>query len=179
MDRLSRVDAPEDVPAPYRGTPVERLLAAHNLGADREAPDAPELLVATCMDHRVRLRMPDDFAYVLRTGGADLRGRGFEVSFAVAVGGVRAVAVIGHSDCGMAGVTGRRDAFVAGLADGAGWAADEAAAHFDEAAPVHEIDDPIDRTLEQTGRLRRRYPGVLVAPLHYRVEDHRLHVVRE
>lgn len=179
MDRrLQPVDASEDVPPAYRDTPVERLLAWHNLGAELDVPESPELLVGACMDHRVSLRMPRDFAYVIRTGGANLRGRDFEVSFAVSVGGVRAVALVGHSDCGMAGVTGRREPFVAGLTDGAGWDEEEAAGHFDDAAPDHEIDDPVAFTLDQTERLRRRYPEVLVAPLHYRVEDRRLYVIR-
>lgn len=179
MDRLQPVEAPEDLPDRYRGTPVGRLLACHQLGAELEPCERPVLLVATCMDHRVALRMPVDFAYVIRTGGANLTGRGFEVSFAVAVGGVRAVALVGHSDCGMAGVTGRSDPFVRGLTGGAGWDPDEAAEHFDERAARHEIEDPIAFTLDQAKRLRRRYPEILVAPLHYRVEDRRLYMVSE
>lgn len=179
MERLLAVDTLDDLPAEYEGSPVARLLAAHNLAAALEPSGGPELLVATCMDHRVSLRMPPDFAYVLRTGGADLGGRDFEVSFAAGVGGVGAVAVVGHSDCGMAGVTGRRAAFVEGLSDRAGRDAGEAAAEFDACAPRREIGDPISFTLEQTGRLRRQYPGILVAPLHYRVEDRRLYLVGE
>lgn len=178
MDRLASVDGPEDVPEAWRGTPVERLLACHELNAPLDPPDRPELLVATCMDHRVDLRMPRDFAYVVRTGGANLTGRDFEVSFAVGVGGVRAVAIVGHSDCGMAGVTARREPFVEGLVEGAGWTPSEAGEHFAERASLHEIDDPIDFTLEQAERVRRRYPGLLVAALHYRVEDRRLYRIR-
>ncbi len=179
MDRLQPVEARDDVPARYRATPVERLIACHQLGADPGPSEAPELLVAACMDHRVSLRMPRDFAYVIRTGGASLAGRDFEISFAVAVGGVRAVAVVGHSDCGMASVRERGEAFARGLAEGAGWDEAEAAGHFDEGAARHAIDDPVAFTLEQVGRLRRRWPEILVAPLHYRVEDRRLYLVRE
>ena len=177
--RLIPIDEIDDLPDRYRGTPVERLLASHQLGADPAPPEAPELLVAACMDHRVSLRIPADFAYVIRTGGASLVGRDFEVSFAVAVGGVRAVAVVGHSDCGMASVTGQGEPFVRGLTGGAGWDRDQAAEHFEEGAARHAIDDPVDFTVEQVGRLRRRWPEVLAAPLHYRVEDRRLSVVRE
>lgn len=179
MDRLQPIEAREDIPGRYRGTPVERLIACHQLGADPGPCAAPELLVATCMDHRVSLRMPRDFAYVIRTGGASLAGRDFEVSFAVAVGGVRAMAVVGHSDCGMASVPGREEAFVRGLTEGAGWDEDAAAEHFDEGAARHAIEDPAAFTLEQVGRLRRRWPEILTAPLHYRVEDRRLYLVRE
>lgn len=178
MDRLAPVDAPADVPEEWRGTPVGRLLAFHELDEPLEPPDRPQLLVATCMDHRVTLRMPRDFAYVLRTGGANLAGRDFEVSFAVGVGGVRAVAVVGHSDCGMAGVTDRREPFVRGLVEGAGWEPSDADEHFADRAPRHAIDDPIDFTLVQVERLRRKYPELLVAALHYRVEDRRLYRIR-
>ncbi len=176
-DRLRGVEAPGDVPDRYRGTPVGRLLACHNLGEEPTPADRPRLLAVTCMDHRVDLRTPRDFAYVIRTGGASLRGRDFEVSFAVAVGGVDAVAVIGHSDCGMDGVTGREDAFVEGLVERVGWDAEAAVEHFEAAAGRHEVDDPIDFTLAQVERLRRRYPGLPAAPLHYRVEDRRLYLI--
>lgn len=179
MDRLQPVEARDDLPERYRGTPVERLVACHQLGADLEPPDAPELLVAACMDHRVSLRIPPDFAYVIRTGGASLVGRAFEVSFAVAVGGVRAVAVVGHSDCGMAAAPGQGESFVRGLVERAGWDEDAAAGHFEEGVARHAVDDPVDFTREQVGRLRRRWPEILVAPLHYRVEDRRLYVVQE
>ena len=178
-DRLVPVEEPGDVTEPYRGTPVGRLLAYHNLGAAPDAYDRAELLVGTCMDHRVRLRMPERFAYVLRTGGGNLRGHDFEVSFAVAVGGVGAVALIGHSDCGMARVTGEEEAFVQGLEAAAGWDPEAAEAHFRDQAPGHEIGDPVEFTVSEAERLRRTYPEVLVAPLHYRVDDGRIYLIRE
>lgn len=178
-ERVIAVQEPADVPERYRGTPVGRLLGYHELGEPPDRYERAELLVGTCMDHRVRLRIPERFAYVIRTGGANLRGHDFEVSFAVAVGGVGAVAVIGHSDCGMARVTEEEDAFVEGLEAGAGWDADEAATQFRRRAPGHEIGDPVAFTLSEVGRLRGTYPGLLVAPLHYRVDDGRLCLVRE
>lgn len=179
MERLVAVDDHDDVPPAYRGTPVGRLLAYHNLGAPHEEYDRAALLVGMCMDHRKRLRLPRNFAYVIRTAGASLRRSGFEVSFAVGVGGVRDVAVVGHSDCGMVGLPASREAFVDGLAEGAGWDPDAASEQFRESAPAYGIDDPVDATLSEVDRLRRRYPDVRVAPLHYRVEDHRLYLVRE
>lgn len=179
MERLVAVDDADDIVPEYRGTPVGRLLACHNLGASPDDRERAALLVGTCMDHRVRLRMPENFAYVLRSGGARLEGREFEISFAVAVGGVSAVAVIGHSDCGMCGVTGRREAFVEGLVERAGWDAGRAGDHFGRSAPAAEVDDPIAFTLAETQRLASLYPEVLVAPLFYRVEDGRLYLIRE
>lgn len=175
---LVRVDDPADIPARYRDTPVGRLLAYHDLGAPFDAYDRAELLVGMCMDHRKNLRIPENFAYVLRSGGANLRYSEFKVSYAIAVGGVRAIALIGHSDCGMVDVMARREPFVDGLVE-AGWEPEEAREHFDRFAPMFEIGDAIDFTLSEAERLRLRYPKVLVAPLHYRVEDNRLYLVRE
>ena len=95
------------------------------------------------------------------------------------MGGVRAIALIGHSDCGMVNVAARREAFVEGLVEKAGWEQDAAEEHFHHFAPLFEIGNAVDFTLSEARRLRLRYPEVLVAPLHYRVEDDRLYLLRE
>jgi carbonic anhydrase len=179
VDRLVPVDALEDIDPEYRETPVGRLLAYHNLEAPFETYDQAELLVGMCMDHRKRLRVPDNFAYILRTGGANLRYSEFKVSYAIAVGGVRAIALIGHSDCGMVNVMARQETFIDGLVDNAGWDAEWAEEHFHHFAPMFEIGNAMDFTLSEAKRLRLRYPRILVAPLHYRVEDNRLYLLRE
>ncbi|MFW6079143.1 MAG: carbonic anhydrase [Gemmatimonadota bacterium] len=180
MDRLIAVDVPGDVPSEYRDSAIGRLLAYHNLGERGERYERPELLVGMCMDYRKRLRIPENFAFVIRTGGGNLRHSDFKVSFAIAVGGVRAIAVIGHSDCGMARVAGARESFVRGLVDAAGWDEERADDHFRRSVSTFAIDDPVDFTLSETRRLRRAYRGdVVIAPLHYHVEDHRLYLIRE
>ena len=35
----------------------------------------------------------------------------FKVSYAIAVGGVRAIALMGHTNCGMSNLAGRREMF--------------------------------------------------------------------
>jgi carbonic anhydrase len=162
----------------WRQTPIERLLALHNLGASLEVPEKPELLIGMCMDYRKTLRIPDDYAYVLRAGGANLRPSEFKVSFAIAIGGVRAIALIGHDGCGMVNIAAREDAFVQGLVD-VGWDRESALAHFRGFAPHFEIGDEIDFVAEEADRLRRRYPRVLVAPLFYRLDDDLLYQIRE
>jgi carbonic anhydrase len=179
MHRLIAVDDAESIPPEYRGTPVGRLLSYHNLEAPFDHYEGAELLVGMCMDHRKQLRIPEQFAYVLRTGGANLRYSEFKVSFAIAVGGVRAIALIGHSDCGMVNVMGRLGPFVEGLVERAGWDEARAEEHFHHYAPMFEIGNAVDFTLSEAKRLRLRYPGVLVAPLHYKVEDNRLYLIEE
>src|SRR5215207_6252303 len=127
-----------------------------------------------CMDHRKHLTIPDNFAYIIRSGGANLRYSEFKVSYAIAVGGVRSIALIGHNQCGMVDLEARRDAFIQGLVDNAGWERAAAAAHFSQFAPQFEIGNEISFILSETQRLRLRYPRVQVAPLLYTVEDNRL-----
>lgn len=179
MDPLVPIDTAADIPPEYRDGPIGRLLACHNLDAPLDPSDGAELLIGMCMDHRKRLRVPDNFAYILRTGGGNLRYSEFKVSYAMAVGGVRALALIGHSDCGMVNVMARRPAFIQGLVENAGWDAERAEEHFAHFAPMFEIGNAIDFTLSEAKRLRLRYPKVVVAPLHYRVEDNRLYLIRE
>lgn len=176
--RTTPVRTPDDVFPEYRETPIERLLAYHNLGSPFEEYTRASILVGTCMDHRVRLRLPDRFAFVVRTGGANLRFVEFQVSFAIAIGGVRSIAVIGHTDCGMTNLAARESAFVDGLVEGVGWDRGRAAEHFAHLAPLYEVDDAAEFAVSEAERLRRRYPNVRVAPLLYRVEDGRLYQLR-
>ena len=178
MDRLIAVDTPADIPPALRATPAGRLLEYHNLGRELDAYDRAELLIGMCMDHRKQLRLPDQFAYILRAGGANLRPSEFKVSYAIAVGGVRALALIGHTECGMSRLSSRSEEFVAGLVD-AGWEPAEARRHFERFAPEFEIGDPVDFVTREARRLGDRYPAVTVTPMIYRVEDGRLYLVRE
>jgi carbonic anhydrase len=126
------------------------------------------------MDDRKDLVIPNEFAFVLRAAGGNLREHAFDISYAVAVGGVTAIAVMAHTDCGMVGLSRKRTAFVRGLVVRGGWEESRAAEHFDESVSVYEIQDAVTFVLEETRRLRAAYPALLVAPLLYRVEDDRL-----
>lgn len=178
MDRVIAVDRVADIPQPMRDTPAARLLEYHNLGRDLDPYDRAEILIGMCMDHRKQLRIPDQFAYILRAGGGNLRPSAFKVSYAIAVGGVRALALIGHTDCGMSQLASRREQFIAGLVD-AGWKREEATLHFDRFAPQFEIGDPVDFVSHEARRLADLYPAVTVTAMIYRVEDSRLYLVRE
>lgn len=165
---------PADVLPAWRGTPIADLLAYHNWEAPLHEYESAPLLVGMCMDHRKMLRLPERFAYVLRAGGANLQRVEFKVSFAIAIGGVRAIALIGHTDCGMVGLPARREAFVEGLVARAGWSAADAVAHFDAYAPLFEVGDAARFVCAEARRLAVRYPRIPVAPLLYDVADHRL-----
>ena len=88
------------------------------------------------MDNRNHLRIPDNFSFIIRAGGANLRFSEFNISYAISVGGIQHIVVIGHNDCGMVNLISRKDQFIKGLVDKAGWDKEMAEEHFAELAPV-------------------------------------------
>ncbi len=131
------------------------------------------------MDHRKHLRIPDNFAYIIRTGGANLRYSEFKVSYAIAVGDVKHIALIGHNDCGMVNLIARKEKFIKGLVDKAGWDRNWAEEHFMHFAPMFEIGNEIDFVTSEAKRLRLRYPKITVVPMIYRVDDNRLYLIND
>lgn len=159
----------------YRGTPVERLLRYHNLGEPLPPSTGhAELMVGMCMDHRKDLRLPNEFAYVLRAAGGNLRGSEFEISYAVGVGGISTIVLLAHTDCGMAHVTAKHEIFVRGLVERAGCKEEDASRHFAEYATRYEIGDPLQFIAAEAVQLQSYYPRLMVAPLLYAVKDDRL-----
>jgi len=179
MNRLIPISSRDDIPERYRDTPVGLLLEYHNLGRHHAAYSSAQLLIGMCMDNRKHLRIPDNFAFIIRAGGANLRYSEFKVSYAISVGGVQSLALIGHTQCGMVNLVSKKDQFVRGLVERAGWDQRAAEDHFLQFAPMFEIGNEIEFTLAEVTRLRQRYPNILVAPLLYRVEDNLLYLVSE
>jgi carbonic anhydrase len=179
VDRLAKVESVNDIFPAYRSTPIGRLLEYNNLGRPFETYTRAELLVGMCMDHRKHLTIPDNFAYIIRSGGANLRYSEFKVSYAIAVGGVSYIALIGHNNCGMVNLASRRELFIDNLVENAGWEREQAEEHFMNYAPLFEIGNEVDFVLSEAVRLRHRYPKVLVAPMLYLVEDNRLYLLHE
>jgi carbonic anhydrase len=178
MDRLTPVSSVHDIPDHLRDTPLGLLLEYHNLGRPHESYDSARLLIGMCMDNRKHLHMPDNFAFIIRTGGANLRFSEFKVSYAIAVGKVNHVALIGHSQCGMVNLHARKDLFINGLVQ-SGWDKSFAEEHFNHYSPLFEIGNEIDFLLTESVRLRNRYPRITVCPMYYKVEDNLLYLVRE
>jgi carbonic anhydrase len=177
MPRLIPVNYLDDILPEYRDTPVGLLLEYHNLGR-ASGRTVPQLLIGMCMDSRNSLRIPNDFAFILRTAGANMRDNEFRISYAIAVGGVRTIVLIAHTDCGMARLTERRDQFICGLIEAAGWDRARAVKHFEDSAPKFGIRNEVEFVLREAERLRGIYPRIDVAPLLYRVEDDLLYQVR-
>ena len=178
MTKIIPVNYRTDILPEYQGTPAGLLLEYHNL--DRALGSGPgrQLLIGMCMDSRKALRIPPDFAFVLRTAGANMRDNEFRISFAVAIGGVRTIVLIAHTDCGMARVAGLHDEFVRGLVEHCGWDRARAEKHFADSVPKFSINDEIDFVMQEAERLRGLYPKITVVPLLYRVEDDLLYQLR-
>ena len=177
MTEIISVDRSGDVLPEYRGTPVELLFEYHNLGRELDRLTKPQLLIGMCMDSRKLLRIPHDFAFVLRTAGANMRDNEFRISYAIAVGGVRTIVLIAHTDCGMARLYQRREQFIEGMVNNAGWDRARAEKHFADSAPKFGIKDEVEFVIQESARLRGIYPRIFVAPLLYRVEDDRLYQI--
>ncbi len=171
------VQSKQDIPEIYRDNPVGLLLEYHNLARPFDEYEKACLLVGMCMDNRKSINVPPNFAYIMRVAGADLRGSEFNISYAVSIAGIRHIALICHDLCGMSGLDAKKEAFIEGLVNGAGWTRENAERHFDSMAPKREIGDEVDFVLSEAARLKEMYPKIEVAPLCYRLEDNRLYCV--
>ena len=179
MHRIITIQNKQDIPVVYQNTPIGLLLEYHNLNRDFENYSNAQLLIGMCMDNRKHLHIPDNFAFIIRTGGANLRYSEFKVSFAIAVGGVKHIALIAHSNCGMVNLMSKKNQFITKLSQNGGWTVEQAEEHFNNYAPMFEINNEIDFILSETQRLRQRYPKVQIAPMYYKVEDNLLYLIKE
>ncbi|WP_321321810.1 carbonic anhydrase [Labilibaculum sp.] len=179
MNRLLPVNCIEDILPEYRHTPIGLLLEFHNLKLPFATYTEAQLLVGMCMDNRKHLHIPENFSYIIRSGGANLRYSEFKVSYAISVGKIKHIALIGHDNCGMVNLHSRKDEFIRGLVGTAGWTAERAEEHFTNFAPMFEIGNEIEFVVTEAKRLRVKYPKITVAPLFYHVETNRLSIVEE
>lgn len=179
MTKIIPIESIEDIPSIYRQTPIGLLLEYHNLNRKFDIFENAQLLVGMCMDNRKHLHMPDNFSYIIRSGGANLKYSEFKVSYAIAVGQVSHIALIGHNQCGMVNLIARKTEFINGLVNIAGWERTNAEEHFMQFAPRFEIVNETDFILAETKRLRLLYPNVVIAPMFYLVEDNKLYLINE
>ena len=92
---LKPVHTETDILPAWRGTPVAELLALHNLGAGARSYAHPQILIATCPEQQLALRIPAGFAISLHTAAANLKRDPFKVSWAIGIGRVSAIAIVG------------------------------------------------------------------------------------
>lgn len=177
MSELFKFTDRNDLYPKYKNTPIEKLLFYHNFGDTFDQYAKAQMLVGMCMDNRKQLRIPNNFAYIIRTGGGNLRFNEFKISYAIALGGVKCIAIIGHNHCGMVNLISKKEVFIKGLVDNAGWSEKQAQEHFNSFAPMFEIENEISFLNSEIKRLREKYPKILIAPLFYDVEDNLLYLM--
>lgn len=179
MNRVINIITADDISPEYRNTPIGLLLEYHNLDREYDTYTQAQMLIGMCMDNRKHLHIPDNFSFILRSGSANLQHSEFKVSYAIAVGGVKHIAIIGHNNCGMVNLNSRKNIFINGLIDNAGWSKEEANKHFMFSEPIFEIHNAVDFVVSEAKRLRLRYPKVKIAPMFYNVDDSRLSLIKE
>lgn len=179
MKPLIEIKTSKDIPQQYRNTPVGLFLEYHNLGTKFKKHKNPELLIGMCIDSRQILHIPHNFSYVVRTGGGNMRDMEFNISYAIAVGGIKYIIVLGHTNCAMINLISKKDDFIKGLVSTGGWEKYLAEEHFYQSEPVYEIKNEIDFVMKETRRLRLKYPGVTVVPMMYRVKNNHIYLIEE
>ena len=178
-NKLSVVLSEEDIPLNLRDTAIGCLLKYHNLRQTFDKYDKAKVLIGMCMDNRKHLHIPDNFAYIIRSAGGNLRYSEFKVAYTIGVGGVEAIALIGHNNCGMTNLVSKEEKFVKGLANKCGWEEEKARELFRSYLPMYEIGNEIDFVVGEAKRLRENYQNLLIVPLFYNIEDNLLYIVNE
>lgn len=177
MAKLIKTLNKDDIFEKYKNTPLEKLIEYHNFKEKFDNHDKAEILIGTCMDNRVQINVPINFAYVLRAPGVNLRYNEFGISYAIAIGEVKYAALIGHSDCGMVNLVSKREKFIEGLAKNGGIDRKKAEEQFEKFSPLMEIKNETEFVLEESERLSQKYSGILFAPFIYMLEDNLLYQI--
>jgi len=174
---LKEVSNETDIPQYLINSPYADLFRYHNLNSDFKDYDKAQLAIVMCMDNRKQLSIPGKFAFILRTGGARVTGNEFKLSFAIGMGDIKHVALIGHTNCGMVNLTSKKEKIVKGLVENAGWSKEQAENHFISFAPFFEIENETDFVVSESYRLKEKYPKVSFVPILYRLEDNKLYLI--
>lgn len=177
--QLIKITNDKQIPSYYTNTPISELISYQNLNAELKAYNSAEILIGMCMDNRKQLRIPENFAYIIRTGGGNLRYSEFKVSYAIAIGGVKYIALIAHDNCGMVNLISKKGNFIDGLCRNANWDRKRAEEHFMNYAPMFEIDNEVEFVVNESKRLSEKYLGVQVVPLLYTIDDNMLSMILE
>ncbi len=177
--KLKSVSVENDIPEYLLDTPIVDLLKYHNCGKEFVTYEKAEVVVVMCMDNRKQLNIPKRFAYILRTAGARVTGYEFMLSFPIGFAGVKCVALIGHTNCGMVNLLSKKEQIIQGLIENAKWTKEEAEKHFDSNVHFFEVDNEVDFVVNESKRLSEKYKSVLFVPMLYKVEDNLLYLVEQ
>ena len=178
-NRFQEVNTLADILPEYRDTPIGMLLEYHNLNRPFVQYKEAKLLIGMCIDNRQTLWIPENFAFIMRSAGANLIYHEFQISMVASLGKIQHLALIAHNDCRTVDLHTREEEFVSGMVRYAGWSENAAREHFERLSPFFGIGSETDFVLSEARRIARRFPGLQVAPLLYNVDDNRLYQVRK
>lgn len=178
-EKLISIKNEGDIPKRYRKTPIAKLLQYHNLETPLGNYEKAKLLILMCMDNRLMLRVPRNFSFVIRNSGAVLKDAFFSISFAIAVGEIQHIAVIGHSDCKMVNLESKKEVYIKGLSERCGWKRDETETYFLNMLPYFTKTDATGSASIDAKLIRYKFPGVIGVPLFYSIQDDHLYLINE
>jgi carbonic anhydrase len=175
--QLIAVNSKSDILPLYKQTPVGDLLEYHNLNKTFSRYEKSQILIGMCIDNRKSLWLPENFAFIIRAAGANLIYSEFQISFAISIANLKYMALIAHNHCGMVNLPSKKDQFVSGLVNNAGWKAESAENHFNQLSVFFEIGNEIEFLIEETKRLQKRYPKIVIAPLYFNTDEEKLYQI--
>ena len=175
-EKLVELISSADIPARWRGTPIEQIIQAQNFGYPLHPQPQPTVLIASCMEFRYALPVPANYAYVIRTPGGRLLGAELAIGYVLSRG-VTNVLLIAHNDCGMTHLVERSaaivDAFVA-----QGWSRPKAEQFVQAQIAKQGIHDELDALEQEYHRLKGLFKQVHVAPLFLTLSDRKVYIPR-
>ena len=169
----------EDIPQKYINTPIEELLLYHNFKMPFKEYNHAKLLIGMCMDYRKELTIPRNFAYIIRSAGANLKHLEFNVSYAIAIGGIKYILLLSHNNCGMVDLMSKKEKFIDGLITNANWSRENAEEHFMNCVSMFEIKNEEQFVLDETEEFKKKYDGITVVPAHYQIEDNMIYLLEK
>jgi hypothetical protein len=175
-DKLVDIASSAEIPARWRGTPIEQVIQAQNLGYPLHPQPIPQVLIVTCMEYRYSMPVPSNYAHVIRTPGGRLIGSELALGYVLSRG-VRNILLIAHNDCGMAHLPEHTDNITSAL-ENQGWNHDIAARFVKTQIAKLGVKDELDALEQEYHRLKSLFKNVHVAPLFLTLADKRVCIPR-
>ena len=173
-NKLLELNTQEDIPELWRGTPIEALIMAQNMGWPIVPGEHPQMLIVTCIEYRYTPPIPRMYAYMIRRASGRLVGSEFSVGFVLSQG-VKHLVLVGHNDCGMVKVP-EKGAAVDEALTAQGWnrtLSEQFVRHY---TLKHKIVDELGALEAEYLRLGHLFPKLVIAPLFVNLYDSKLYL---
>lgn len=168
-----------DIPNNLISTPFEVLLQSHNLEHIYNSFEKPKLIILTCIDYRINLHLPENFAYIIRLAGANVDNSEFSLLFSLAYSGIKYVAVLHHTDCAMSKLQAIEDKIFAGLTKNLKMTSEKAKSYIKNNFPNYKLNNEILSATTTANKLTKSYSEVKFLPLIYNVENQKIYIIKD